>query len=720
MYHELEGSAPQDLKDIKDGPECKLPVVSSGGWIEAAARAHNKEMHSKNGNINSRVVITGEDKREEAMRRDRIQGWDGEAIRCILRERWPEVLEEMEKYSGRSYFCEGNHGGRTSYINCGTLHEPSKGDLLKPVVAGAPATRSGKVYGPEWSRAEVALERRGESQTWIGVGLDRNKRHGKVVLTDMGDEMNRALRDPEDKTGLINLNRSRTIYNYIVGGGSLAQSVGTVHSSDWRELGLRICLYDDLREKRFTQPTGVDWAIAKKEEIRTEYIASSPKHQWGFKCVCVNWRYLDKFLKIDGRMPVNANMNESWYLNSDEVVVIGLGDNSNEAGIGREAWVLSHLDYPLVFAVDTFSVGEITRVGAAATYSDQSFVRTSSLVDIHSKARNIVFVLMSDSQDKVLLGGHEFQVPRVDRHDTIPAGSGPVVANGDPIIDNMLRRVMVSPECLRVAFERYAGAYFPTGLDWMEVDNLAAVLKVRWANRMSVQVKQTPTGKTKDYKYIPAAFARQAGIALNSDADIGKYCSEDTTTALDHIFVTRDQSRMTPALRIGKWDSMAELGIVSGFAVYNAFDTENKERLISRLNAGGMDSLNRASYWRRIIEMWKRQNGIRDEIASPGSYENLDNYWTMFVETSFEGGPTLSMMADVLCKGKYCSWSWRMNEYRTILPSLTGSRTPSSWWRGPLNETWEPFCIGGGKGHPSDTYHLNTVRTEWSYNHWEP
>lgn len=32
----------------------------------------------------------------------------------------------------------------------------------------------------------------------------------------------------------------------------------------------------------------------------------------------------------------------------------------------------------------------------------------------------------------------------------------------------------------------------------------------------------------------------------------------------------------------------------------------------------------------------------------------------------------------------------------------------------------EPFCIGGGKGHPSDTYHLNTVRTEWSYNHWEP
>lgn len=54
------------------------------------------------------------------------------------------------------------------------------------------------------------------------------------------------------------------------------------------------------------------------------------------------------------------------------------------------------------------------------------------------------------------------------------------------------------------------------------------------------------------------------------------------------------------------------------------------------------------------------------------------------------------------------------------MPSVTGGRTPSSWWRSSLNETWEPFNIGGGKNHPSDTYHLNTVRIEWSYNHWEP
>ncbi|APG76010.1 hypothetical protein 1 [Shuangao toti-like virus] len=740
IYHEIEGSTPKAVIKAEGIRECKLPLRDSKSWVYAAAIKHNKEMHALNGNIASRILLEGESRREDCMSRDRVEGWDRPPIRCIIRENWIEILEEAEKYSGRVYYSDGNHGGRTSYAGAGTLHEVCKGDLTLPAAevlpqqhqAGGsgmqddgrpglpPATRSGKIYGPNWSREASERHRtRGEDQTWISVGLDRNKHHGKIVMTEMGDEMTRALRDPEDKTGLINLNRSRNIYNYIVGGGSLAQSVNHCNSSDWRELGLRICLYDDLRERRFTQPTGVDWAIAKKDEIRTEYVATKPEHKWGYKCVCVNWRYLDKFLKIDGRMPVGPNMNDIWYLNSDEVTVIALGDNSNDSGIGREAWILSHLDYPLIHAVDTFSIGEIRRVGVPE-YSEKTFVRTSSLIDIPNKARNLVFVLMSDSQDTYTLGGVTFTVPRVDRFDSIPAGTGPRVVDCDPIIDAMLNRVMMSPECIRMSFERYCGGYFPTGLDWMEVDNLATVLKVRWHNRMSVGVEDTPTGKVKEYKYMPTGFARQCGITLRNSIGIDNYGSNDAVTCLDHVFVKRADARSTPVLRIGRWDCMSELGVASGFAVYNSFDTENKDRVISRISAGGMDSLLRAAYWRRIVEMWKRQNGIRDEIASPGSYPNLDNYWTMFVEETREGGPTLSQMAEVLCKGKYCTWSWRVNELKTILPSVTGSRTPSSWWRGPLNETWKPFLIGGNENHPSDTYHLNTVRTEWCYNHWEP
>lgn len=44
-------------------------------------------------------------------------------------------------------------------------------------------------------------------------------------------------------------------------------------------------------------------------------------------------------------------MDEIWYLNTDDTIVIGLGDNSNEAGVEREMWILSHLDYPLVYVI---------------------------------------------------------------------------------------------------------------------------------------------------------------------------------------------------------------------------------------------------------------------------------------------------------------------------------------------------------------------------------
>lgn len=200
------------------------------------------------------------------------------------------------------------------------------------------------------------------------------------------------------------------------------------------------------------------------------------------------------------------------------------------------------------------------------TFTKKSFVRTSFLIDIHNKGRSIVFVLMSDSQDKTIIGGHEYTVPRVDRFDTVPAGTGPIVVDADPIIDQMLRRVLTAPECLRAVFERYAGMYFPTGLDWMEVDNLATVLKVRWHNRMSVSIKQTSTGKVKEYRYIPNVFGRQSGIALGA-VDDEDYYSGDVVTSLDQIFVTREQSRQCTALRIGKWNSMAELGIVSGLTI---------------------------------------------------------------------------------------------------------------------------------------------------------
>lgn len=128
----------------------------------------------------------------------------------------------------------------------------------------------------------------GGSQWFFGVGVDHNKRHGSFTMTDQGQAMRRASMDPDDRSGVINLIRARSISSYIIGGLELAESTSVSRGSDWRELGLRVCLYDDLREKRFTQPTGTDWAVATKRETHIHYIPTAGTASWGFEATVVN------------------------------------------------------------------------------------------------------------------------------------------------------------------------------------------------------------------------------------------------------------------------------------------------------------------------------------------------------------------------------------------------------------------------------------------------
>lgn len=85
-----------------------------------------------------------------------------------------------------------------------------------------------------------------------------------------------------------------------------------------------------------------------------------------------------------------------------------------------------------------------------------------------------------------------------------------------------------------------------------------------------------------------------------------------------------------------------------------------------------------------------------------------------------EGGVSLGQLASLSCKAAYASWSWRGNELRTVLPSITGSRTASSWWHSDITQDWVEFTMGGGANHEQQSYSLNSSQPEWSYNHWEP
>ncbi|QBL75906.1 putative capsid protein [Solenopsis midden virus] len=741
LFFHIRGIQPRDIPEkYTKGPEDVDPLLfkCDSGWLASLARNHNREMHSLNGNITDRTIIQGRDTREALMGHDSTMGWEMPPIHCICRENWSQITKEAEKYSFHSFFCDSSHGGSSTYVAAGTLHQPAIGTLSdidedemvldqhmdRDLAPADRQVRGRRLYirvgdlirEDELERPDIAP--RGSDQLWIGVGADRGKHHGKIVMTDIGENMTKTLKDPEDKSGVINMNYSRTIYNYIVGGGGLAMASSVCRLSDWRELGIRITLYDDIREKRFSQPTGVDWAIAHKAEVPTRYIPSE-RGGWNFQACVVSWRYVDRYLQGGGSIPVGDG--ENWDINSDEVVLIGIASNAPEAGCGREAWIISHLDYPLIFAVDRYTVSTTRANGGIAT-KEQDFVRTASLVDLHSSAKKIIFVTNTDTQRQIVLGGLRCTVAQVNRFGEPMHGQEPVNYAFDGAIDHMLQKMLTTTQCLREAFDSYASSYFPGGLDWMEVDNLVAVLKVRWHNKPSAFISESDDGSPGDkhLRYIPSGLCRYLGYAAREDGDTIRYGSDDAVTCLDQIFVDRDTARAKPALRVGRWDSGAELGMLSGICVYSAFDRENHEMVRSRIHAGGTDSLQRSGYWRRITESFKRQNGLRDEIASPGSYVMLGDYWTTFVEPSVSGGATLGIISNLICKSAYCTWSWNMNEERTISPSLCGTRTPSSWWRSYLNETFVPFQMGGGANHAVYDYTVDTSRTEWAYEKWQP
>lgn len=86
------------------------------------------------------------------------------------------------------------------------------------------------------------------------MGFDRTIHYGKMMVTDMGKELINTGRFPELYDEEMNCEFVEEIYKFLQ-----IENRGF----DWRELGIRVALYDDLRERRFTQPTGVDWSIAK-------------------------------------------------------------------------------------------------------------------------------------------------------------------------------------------------------------------------------------------------------------------------------------------------------------------------------------------------------------------------------------------------------------------------------------------------------------------------
>lgn len=174
---------------------------------------------------------------------------------------------------------------------------------------------------------------------------------------------------------------------------------------------------------------------------------------------------MDAYIANKKSVPVGVNQEVSWSLNSDDVVVIGITDNASTAGVGMETWSLSHLDYPLVYGIEEFEINELNASGRIVSQRD-GFVRTSSLVDVHNRVRKILFVVMSDSQTDIAIGGVHFRIPVLNRfNDNPPAGQGPAVLPFDQGVNNLLETILTRNQSLKVSFDEYTANYFKGGLN---------------------------------------------------------------------------------------------------------------------------------------------------------------------------------------------------------------------------------------------------------------
>lgn len=147
-----------------------------------------------------------------------------------------------------------------------------------------------------------------------------------------------------------------------------------------------------------------------------------------------------------------------------------------------------------MWVIETFNIAVVGRAGDAEPGPEgnpervdttrEVFVRTGGLVDIHSVASRIVFVLPTKTQNQVDIGGATFGVVSTSYRNELPADQVIPVYNMDEQINVMLDRMMSSHTSLRAEFSAYTTPYFSSGLDWLEVDALVVSLVVRWHQRI--------------------------------------------------------------------------------------------------------------------------------------------------------------------------------------------------------------------------------------------
>ena len=716
-------------------------------WVNAAAQAHNKEMHALNGNIDS--VALGAASREGRLGMLRDLFWDQACE--MTHEDGPSKGTTYEALLANpvTYYARGPDRSSRALTNAGTLHQyfcpgvramdggfmedeqvrvmtedgdfvpeereggireagfgdvnrgPAGAETIQPgneqlmdqrgeqglddaptcegvaVVADPPLLANGErdPYPMDLIGGEESWQR----LKWVGVGIDPRLRHGKLQRTETAALVLEAATNPSPSCpGVINPARGLYTYGYMSNTPSLAAGLDSYISNskaDYRSLAIKVDLYDELREKRVVQPSGVGYAWATADEPESHIISTRATGDWNYEAVFITADVLEAMLRAGGDLLVGGRGGEVWNVRQDAVRVIPVADNGQPDCVGRDVWIVSQLTYPLAQVFDVYDmamVGDVDEDGGQRTRRE-TFIRTAGLVDIADRESKLIFVVPTRTSSSIALGGVVYDVQSCDHRGELPRD-----------------RVMVAHDIVS--------------------------LTVRWHQK--IEGMCLGDGGESAYFGAPRGVLETMGLMPSdevADDSYRAYGGWSAVLGMDQRVARRQCARRYPVVRVGAWDSLASLALGTGYAYYDAHSTENDIQIAARCKSGGLDRLSRGRLLRRGFELFKRSSAQQDRIAFPAEDQHTEKYWSRLIKDPIHGtGTTTSWFAGYFITD-HANYSWAINQHaQGNGGTFTGIRTPSSYWRSTTNTEWGGFLIQSSGRPGGEAYAFDTSRQSWT------
>jgi hypothetical protein len=252
---------------------------------------------------------------------------------------------------------------------------------------------------------------------------------------------------------------------------------------------------------------------------------------------------------------------------------------------------------------------------------------------------------------------------------------------------------------------------FVGGVNWLEINNIVNVLMTRFP-RQPEAMHGGENGEVVGTRSngAPAEVLRilfPETIPVPESQAWPVFDHRNAVTAGDHCFGSEDEVVRHPAIHIGCWNNIAEIAIMSGIALYDCTNIENRTTISLRIFGSTQDGKERAAFLRRGVEEWKRGQQLGDEHLRPDLFPRLIGFWESLVYGTNPEEGSLSGLLRMWLGGNTVIWNWDLGRYSGQSISYTGIRTSPEMWKTELASTHKNIDLD------STCYRLCTREGDW-------